>query len=74
MTQYKILKVKSSNSRLKIGNKNGTERTFNLSVSYIDNSNGETTFPHKFLLTETQVSKNFDFGNGLSSNVKFPKN
>ena len=40
----------------------------------IGNSNDETNFPHKLLLTDTQVSKICKaFSNGLSSNVKFSK-
>ena len=38
----------------------------------IGNSNDETTFPYKSLLTDTQVSKIFKaFANGLSANIKF---
>ena len=40
----------------------------------IGNSNGETNFPHKLLLTNTQVSKICKaFANGLSANIKFSK-
>ena len=49
-----------SNSQLnkwKSGIKNGTEVTLNLSSNLIGNSNNETNFPHKLLLTETQISK-----------------
>ena len=39
----------------------------------IGNSN-ETNFPHKLLLTDTQVSKICKaFANGSSANIKFPK-
>ena len=46
----------------------------NLSSNLIGNSNDETNFPHKLLLTDTQVSKICKaFSNGLSPNVKFSK-
>ena len=60
MTQYNTLKVNLSNSqliKLKSGIKNGTEATLNLPTNLIGNSNNETNFPHKLLLTDTQVSK-----------------
>ena len=44
----------------------------NLSSNLIGNSNNETNFPHKLLLTNTQVSKiRKAFGNGSSANIKF---
>ena len=37
----------------------------------IASSNDETSFPHKFLLTNTQVSKILQaFPNGLSANIR----
>ena len=60
MTQYNALNVKLSNlqlNKLKSVIKNGTEVTLNLSSNLIRNSNDETNFPHKLLLTDTQVSK-----------------
>ena len=42
-------------SKLKSGLKNGTELTLNLSLNMIGNSNDEIKFPHKLLLTNTQV-------------------
>ena len=40
----------------------------------IGNPNDETNFPHKLLLTYTQVSKNRKaFANGPSANIKFSK-
>ena len=60
MTQYNTLSVKLSNSQLntiKSGIKYGTEATMNLSSNLIGNSNDETNFPHKPLLTDTQGSK-----------------
>ena len=58
MTQYNILNVKSSNSqlnKLKSGIKNGTEVTLKLSSNVVGDSNDENNFPHKLLLTNTQV-------------------
>ena len=61
MTQYNYLNVKLSNSqlsKLKSGIKNGTEENLNLSSNSIGNSNDETNFPHKLLLTDgIQVSR-----------------
>ena len=78
MTQYNTLNVKLSNSqlnKLKSAIKNGTEVTLNLSSNLIGNSNDETNFPHKLLLTDTQVSKICKtFANGSSANIKFSKN
>ena len=40
----------------------------------VDESNDETSFPHKLLLTNTQVLKNCKtFSNGSSANIKFLK-
>ena len=45
-----------------------------LSSSLIRNSNDEINFPHKLLLTDTQVSKiPKAFANDLSANTKFSK-
>ena len=60
MTQYNTLNVKLSNSQLnkfKSRIKNGTEVTLNPSSNLIRNSNYETNFLHKLLLSDTQVSK-----------------
>ena len=54
MTQYSTLNVKLANSqlnKLKSAIKNGTEVTLSLSSNLIGNSNNETNFPHKLLLT-----------------------
>ena len=62
MTQYNTLNVKLSNSqlnKLKSGIKYGTEVTLNLSSNIDGDSNDEINFPHKLLLTNTQVSKLF---------------
>ena len=77
MTQYDTLNIKLSNlqlNKLKSAMKNGTEVTLNLLSNLIGNSNDETNFPHKLLLTDTQVSKiSKAFANGSSANIKFSK-
>ena len=61
-------------SKLKSGIKNGTEVTVNLSSNQIGNSNDETNFPQKILLTVTQVSIICKaFGNVLLANKEFSK-
>ena len=60
MTQYNTLNVELSNSqlnKLKSAIKNGTRVTLDLSSNIIGDSNDENNFPHKLLLTNTQVSK-----------------
>ena len=78
MSQYNTLNLKLSNSqfhKLKSAIKNGTEVTLNLSSNLIGSANDETNFPHKLLLTDTQVSENRKaFVNGSSANIKFSKN
>ena len=59
MTQYNMLNVKLYNSqfsKLKSRIKNSAKLTLNLSSNLIGNSNDETNFPHKLLLTNTKVS------------------
>ena len=77
MTQYNTLNLKLSISqlnKLKFRIKNITEVTLNLSSNSIGSSNDETNFPHKLLLTYTQVSKICkDFANGSSANTKLSK-
>ena len=77
MTQHNTLNVKLSNSqlnRLKLGIKNGSEVTSNLSSNVIGDSNYETKFPHKLLLTDKQVFLlRIAFANGLSANIKLSK-
>ena len=54
MTQYNSLNVKLSNlqpNKLKSAIKNETELVLRLSSNMIGNSNDETNFPHKLLLT-----------------------
>ena len=58
MNQDNTLNVKLSNSqlnKLKLRIKNGSEVILNFSQSVIGNSNDETTFLHKLLLTNKQV-------------------
>ena len=73
MTQYKTLSVKLSNSqlnKLKSRIKNSTEVTF---IKFCD-SNDENNFPHKLLLTNTQVLKlRKAFANNSSANEKLAK-
>ena len=77
MTKYNTLDVKLSNSqlsKLKFGIKKGTEVTLNLSSNLIGNSNGETSFSHKLLLTDAEVSKICKaFANSSSADIKFSK-
>ena len=59
MTKYNTLNVQFPNSqlnkKLKSGIKNGTEVTLNLSSNVVGDSDDETNFPHKLLLTDTHV-------------------
>ena len=60
MTQYNTLNVKLSNfqiNKLKSRIKNGTDVTFKTSSNVVGDSNAENNFAHKFILTNTQVSK-----------------
>ena len=77
MTDYSTLNIKMCNLRLNIlksGIKSVTEATLNLSWNLIGNSNGETNFPSKLLLINTQASRlSKAFPNRLSVNIKFSK-
>ena len=77
MTQNNTLNVKLCNCKLNkliSGIKNGTKVTLHLSSNLIGNSNDETNFPHKLVLTDTQVSKvRKVFTNGLSADINFSK-
>ena len=74
MTQYNTLKVKLFNlqlNKLKSGIKACTEVTLKLSSNIVSDSNDDTNFPHKLLLTNTQVSKlRKAFANGSSAKIK----
>ena len=60
MNQYNTLDVKLFNSqlnKLKLGIKNVTRVTLNLSSNVVSDSYDETNFLRKLLLTNTQVSR-----------------
>ena len=75
MTQYNTLNVKlftSQLNKLKSAIKNVPKVTLNLSSNTVGDSNDENNFPHKLLLTNTQVSKTRKtFANNSSANIKF---
>ena len=77
MIQYNTLNVKSSNSQLNKlipTIKIGTEVTLNSSSNVVGDSNDENNFPHKLLLTNTQVPRlHKAFANNSSANVKLLK-
>ena len=77
MTQYNNLNVKMSHlqiNKLKSEIKNGTDVTLKLSSTVAGHSNDENNFLHKFLLTNTQVSKfPKGFASGSSTNTKLSK-
>ena len=61
-------------NKLKSEIKNCNKVTLNLSSSLIGNSNDGTSFPHKLLLTDTQVSTTCKaFPNGWLANIKLLK-
>ena len=74
MTQYNTWNVKLSNSQLNklmSGIKIGTEVTLKISLNV---SSDENIFPHKLLLTNTQVSNlRKAFANNFSANIKLSK-
>ena len=77
MTQYNSLNVKLSNSllnKLKSARKNKTEVILRLSSNIIGDSDDETNFPHKLLLTNRQVANlRKAFANYLSTDIKLSK-
>ena len=77
MTQYNSLNVKLSNSQLielKSEIKNGTDVILRLSSNMIGNSDDETNFPHKLLLTNRQVANiRKAFANHISTDIKLSK-
>ena len=77
MTQYNSLNVKLSNSqlnKLKPAIKNGTDVILRLSSNRICNSDDETNFPHKLLLTDRQVANlRKAFANHTSTGIKLSK-
>ena len=74
MTQYNSLNVKLSNSqlnKLKSAIKSESEVVLRLSSNMIRNSNDETNFPHKLLVTNRQVTNlRQAFANHLSTDIK----
>ena len=77
MTQFNSLNVKLSNSqlnKLKSAIKNETDVFLRLSSNMIGNSDDETNFPDKLLLTNRQVANLCNaFANHTSTNIKFSK-
>ena len=77
MTQCNSLKVKLSNSKLNELNsaiKNDSEVVLRLSSNMIDNSDDETNFPQKLLLTNIQVANLHNaFANHLATDIKLSK-
>ena len=74
MTQCITINLLNLQPKLKSAIKNGAEITLNLSSNLVGSSNDETNFPHKLLLTDTQVSKICKaLANGSSANIKFSK-
>ena len=77
MTQYNSLNVKLSNSqlnKLKSALKNKSEVVLRLSSNIIGNSDDETNFPHKLLLSNRQVANICKaFANKSSANIKLSK-
>ena len=74
MNQCNTISVKLSNSqldKLKSGMKNGTEVILNFSSNVVGNSNDEANFPHKLLLTNTQILRLCKaLANGSWANLK----
>ena len=54
-------------------NKNDTKVTLNLSSNVVGDSNDETNFSHKLLLTNAQVQLRKLFANNSSANIKLSK-
>ena len=77
MTQYSSLNVKLSKSqldKLKSAIKNKTDVILRLSSNMIGNSDDETNFPHKLLLTNRQVANiRKVFPNHTSTDIKLSK-
>ena len=77
MTQYNTLNVKLSHLnliKLKLGIKNATEITLQLSSNVAGYSNDENSFLHKLVLNNAQVAMRYKaFGNGPSAYTKLSK-
>ena len=77
MTQCNGLNVKLSNSqlnKLKSAIKSGTDVILRLSSNMVSNSDDETNFPHKLLLTNRKVANlRKAFANHTSTDIKLSK-
>ena len=77
MTQYNSVNVKLSKSqlnKLKSAIKNKTDFVSRLSSNMIGNSEDETNFPHKLLLTNIKVANlRRAFANHTSTDIKLSK-
>ena len=77
MTQYNSINVKLLKSHintLKLAIKNETDVILRLSSNMIGNSDNETNFPHKLLLTNRQVANlHKAFANHTSTDMKLSK-
>ena len=75
MTQYDSFYVKLSQlNRLNSAIKNETDVALRLSSNMIGNSDNETNFPHKLLLTSRQVANlRKAFANHTSTDIKLSK-
>ena len=77
MTQYNSLNINLSNSqlnKLKFAIKTKTEVVLRLSSNIVGNSDDETNFTHKLLLTNRQVANlRKTFANCLSTDIKLSK-
>ena len=77
MTQYNSLNVTLSNSQLnkiKSAIKNGTDVVLRFSSNMIGNSDDETNFPHKLLLSNRQVANiRKAFAKDTSTDIKLSK-
>ena len=78
MTPYNTLNVKLSNlqlNKVKFRIKNGTQVNLIFLSSTVSGSfNNEINFPHKLLLTNTQISKiHKAFANDSTANIKFSR-
>ena len=73
MTQYNSLNVKLSNAqlnKLKSAIKKKNINSFKIITTMIGNSDDETNFPHKLLITDRQVSHlRNDFPNNSPTNI-----
>ena len=77
MTQHNSLNVKllkSQLNKLKSSIENETDAVLRLSSNMIGNSDDETNFPHRLLLTNRQVTTlRKAFANITSTDIKLPK-